>query len=90
MGEGGRMTAVHSKGLQRLAAAVLVVAVRDAADMHPVHRFTRAAAIEWLTHPEGGLLYADLIGLNRGAIHAWVKGGCQRPAGWKRLRCACA
>jgi len=60
----------ETTGYRRLAAAVLRQAVRDAQSDNGTATEARA----WLAESSGCADLCDLIGLDRGAVAAWVDG----------------
>jgi hypothetical protein len=68
-------TWLDEAGCQRLAAAVLLQAVRESADPDPDIYFP---ARKWLAGE--GRIWAFLIGINPQAIFTWVQLGCPKTA----------
>lgn len=60
---------------KRLAAAVLVKAVQDAAGLGIVSQDDRAAAADWLIS-DIGVMFCELTGFDHRAVSIWVRAGC--------------
>jgi hypothetical protein len=62
----------------RLAAAVVLSAVLDAASVSPARARRKDAAIDWLCDPENDDTWFSLAGVDRRRVLIWVQAGCSR------------
>lgn len=78
--QGARVTskrpyAAAEHGYYRLAAAVIVKAVQDAAGLGNVSEYDQAAAAGWLIS-DAGVMFCELTGFDHRAVSTWVRAGC--------------
>lgn len=78
--QGARVTrkqpyAAADPSYKRLAAAVIVKAVQDAAGMGNVSEYDQAAAAGWLMS-DAGVMFCELTGFDHRAVSTWVRAGC--------------
>ncbi len=65
--------------LRRLAAAVILQALKDAAGRRGINYKQIAEAKAWLLDEENEVPWFEMAGIERKHILAWFEAGCKRP-----------